>query len=241
MRAGSRGGWRPRAKSQVNVRAASVTAPEAGAPVVPERGEHPARRKRSDTGPPRWLGDTRPPVVVGNQLARKHGAWSARRSVEVAEQVETIADDVAAHYPWTRSYQDERLSYARAVVDEQSIRDYLDTVGLLDQDHVERGAVRTLHRFAARADRLRSTLGINPASHARILEMLSEVLRRHPEASGSDGSLDALLVEGRAALQRGAERPVAPGAHLDAEHGDTEAQTATQAGVTGLSSAETLG
>jgi len=53
-------------------------------------------------------------------------------------------------------------------------------------------------------------LGINPAAHARILEMLSEVVRRHPEHTGLDGSLDALLVEGRAALERGAEREGGP-------------------------------
>jgi hypothetical protein len=57
----------------------------------------------------------------------------------------------------------------------------------------------------------RNVLGINPGAHARILEMLSEVVRRHPErTSALDGSLDALLVEGRAALQRGAEREGGP-------------------------------
>ena len=61
--------------------------------------------------------------------------------------------------------------------------------------------MRTLARFAARADRCRNVLGINPASHARILEMLSEVVRRHPEHSDQvDASLDALLAQGRAAL-----------------------------------------
>lgn len=57
--------------------------------------------------------------------------------------------------------------------------------------------MRTLARFAARADRCRNSLGINPASHARILEMLSEMVRRHPEHSDEvDATLDALLAQG---------------------------------------------
>jgi len=136
---------------------------------------------------------------------------STRRSEEVRDEVEAIADEVRNTYPWTSVYEDERRAYARAVVDEQSIRSYLDEVGMLDENHEERPAVRTLARFAARADRCRNVLGINPGAHARILEMLSEVVRRHPErTSALDGSLDALLVEGRAALQRGAEHEGGP-------------------------------
>ncbi len=66
--------------------------------------------------------------------------------------------------------------------------------------------MRTLARFAARADWCRNVLGINPASHARILEMLSRVVCRHPEHSDQvDASLDALLAQGRAALLRDSE------------------------------------
>ncbi len=132
--------------------------------------------------------------------------WSSRRGELVCIEVDEIAAAVAAKYPWTAIFPDERAAYARAVVDEQSIRDYLDSVGHLDESREERPAVRTLARFAARADRCRNVLGINPASHARILEKLSEVVRRHPEPSDQvDASLDALLAQGRAALLRGSE------------------------------------
>lgn len=118
---------------------------------------------------------------------------------------------------------DERAAYARAVVDEHSIREYLDGVGHLDENREERPAVRTLARFAARADRCRNVLGINPASHARILEMLSEVVRRHPEHSDQvDASLDALLAQGRAALLaalRPTNAPKVPTAGTEAHRG----------------------
>ena len=50
--------------------------------------------------------------------------------------------ELARTYPWTAAYADERRAYARALLDEQCIRDYLDEVGMLDEDHTERPAVR---------------------------------------------------------------------------------------------------
>lgn len=70
---------------------------------------------------------------TGNGAAVKHGVWSSRRGELVRIEVDEIAVAVAAQYPWTASFLDERAAYARAVVDEQSIRDYLDSVGHLDE------------------------------------------------------------------------------------------------------------
>ena len=147
--------------------------------------------------------------MEGNQAARTHGAYAASRAAQVAAEVADVAEQVAERYPWTTPYVDERQAYARAVLDERTILAYLDEVGTLDEDHHERPAVRTAARFSARAARCRAALGLNPASHARILQMVADVVRRHPERTGAplSDSLDALLAQGRAALERGTEQP----------------------------------
>ena len=149
-----------------------------------------------------------PDFERGNQLARTHGVFVGNRAELVAAEVSEIAEQVADQYGWTAAYEDERRAYARAVVDERDLRSYLDQVGILDEHGHERPAVRTLERFHARAARCRTALGINPASHARILQMVADVVRRHPDRTGAplSGSLDALLAQGRAALERRAER-----------------------------------
>ena len=93
------------------------------------------------------------------------------------------------------------------MLDEQSIRDYLDDVGMLDENHEERPAVRTLARFATIAASRRKDLGLNPMAHARLLALVAEVVRAHPDRAGAlDEGLQALLAQGRAALEAGAAR-----------------------------------
>jgi hypothetical protein len=145
-----------------------------------------------------------PPFEEGNTAAMTHGIYRAGRAEAVAARVELIAEQVATQYGWTRPYGDERRHYARAVCDEEDMRAYLDEVGYLDEQGHERSAVRTLERFAARAARARQALGLNPMAHARLLSLVSEVVRRHPDRTTpvSEG-LASLLAEGRAALERG--------------------------------------
>ncbi len=148
-----------------------------------------------------------PPFERGNRAAVKHGVFAADRSETIAKEVETVAERVAADYPWTGAYGDERRAYARALADERAVRAYLDEVGHLDENHQERPAVRVLERFSARAARCRSALGLSPTAHARLLVMVAEVVRLHPGRTGPlEDSLDSLLAEGRAALERGQER-----------------------------------
>lgn len=165
-------------------------------------------------------------ATPGNQLARRHGLYSADRSEQVAAEVEAMAEQVAERFPWTAAYADERRAYARALVDEREIHDYLDQVGPLDKNHHERPAVRTAEKFSARAARCRAALGLSPMAHARLLALVAEVVRQHPERTDQlDRSLDALLAEGRAALLRGAERPGLPAAHQSADVGQSEEET----------------
>lgn len=148
-------------------------------------------------------------ATPGNTLALKHGVFVADRAERVAEEVAQIAERTALQYSWTRPYEAERMAYARALVDEESVRAYLDSVGMLDENHEERRAVRTLHRFSATAARHRRELGITPQAHARLLLLVSEVMRLHPGRSAglTDDALDALVAQGRALLDSGPERP----------------------------------
>jgi len=152
-----------------------------------------------------------PDFETGNVASLSHGLFRARRAEAVAAEVEEIAEHVALRYPWTAAYVDERRSYARAVLDERDVRRYLDEVGVLDDRGRERSAVRTLDRFVGHARHCRAALGLTPASHAHLLRMVAEVVRLHPDRTAPlDASLDALLAEGRAALERGAERRDGP-------------------------------
>ena len=147
-----------------------------------------------------------PQVRPGERLAEKHGVWRSDRAEQVAAEVDALAAQLARTYPWTAAYADERRAYARALLDEQCIRDYLDEVGMLDEDHTERPAVRTLARFSGIAATRRKELGITPQAHARLLLTVSEVVRAHPErgAGALDGPLEDLLAQGREAWALGA-------------------------------------
>ncbi|MGD0748147.1 MAG: hypothetical protein ABSB68_10090 [Acidimicrobiales bacterium] len=144
-------------------------------------------------------------ATPGNTIALKHGVWSARRAEQVAHEVEVLAAETALTFPWTAPYDDERRAYARALLDERDIRSYLDQVGMLDEDHQERPAVRTLARFSAIAASRRAALGLSPMAHARLLALVAEVVAKHPERAGDllSGSLDSLVAQGRAALEAG--------------------------------------
>jgi len=150
-----------------------------------------------------------PQATKGNRLAEKHGVWSSDRSELVAAEVEQLADVLAEQFTWTAPYEAERKAYARAVLDEELIRSYLDQVGMLDQQGHERPAVRTLERFAGRAARCRHALGLNPMAAAKLLSLLSDVVRVHPDRAADTG-LDALLAQGREALDRGTGGPAEP-------------------------------
>ena len=65
---------------------------------MPERGQHPALRRR-DTGPPRWPGDTRPPWVEGNRAALTHGTWAAAVEDTAKEIVGDLLGDEAERHP----------------------------------------------------------------------------------------------------------------------------------------------
>jgi len=151
--------------------------------------------------------------------------WSATRAEEVAAEVAEMAEAVALTFPWTRPYLDERRAYVRASIDERDIVAYLDQVGTLDENGNERSAVRTAERFARRAERCRTALGLTPMAHARLLALLSAVVHGHPEIDGHDDALDSLMREGRAALARASERPALPGEALSIAEGDGEDET----------------
>ena len=83
-------------------------------------------------------------------IALEYGTYPTDRAEIVREQVDALSEECARAFPWTRPYLDERRNYARAMVDTEDIRAYLDKVGMLDDKHHQRPAVRTLEMFVAR-------------------------------------------------------------------------------------------
>jgi hypothetical protein len=142
-----------------------------------------------------------PPFAPGNEAATTHGANSERRWRPLAEALVVEAIESA---PWlTRPafrWAVEAWSVAEA---KASLVDaWLDSSGLLDAEGVPFPAVAVSDRLHGRALALRSQLGLDPTSFARLLATFAGV-------PGGEDALDALraegarLVEARAALPDG--------------------------------------
>jgi hypothetical protein len=86
-------------------------------------------------------------------------------------------------------------AWARAEASVSLIAEYLDEHGLLGEDGRPRPAVETLLKFERLATTHRSRLGLDPSARARLERELAE-------AAKGRFDLEALLAEGRAALQR---------------------------------------
>jgi terminase small subunit-like protein len=130
-----------------------------------------------------------PDFAAGNTVAVRHGAYSPRRvdplAAEVVEQALADVDwlqpcDRPAVWAWARS--EARVQLLGEWLAEQG--------GDVDDDGSVRPAAELLNRLEARAESLRSKLGLDPLSRAR--------LGRDVAATRVD--LEALRAEGQAML-----------------------------------------
>jgi hypothetical protein len=150
----------------------------------------------------------RPPFEVGNVLSLKHGVDSPRSWQPIAERLAaSIVDDA----PWLAQPAFRASVRAWAVVEAKLalVNNWLDIHGLLDDDGVPRPASMLADRLTFRAMSLRSALGLDPTSFARLLATFAGV----PGDAGED-ALDALRAEGHKILARRAT--VTPTAGLGA-------------------------
>jgi hypothetical protein len=131
----------------------------------------------------------------GHEVTLKHGAWSPRQVLPVAEQ---IAADLAERAPWTAAPAFAPAVQAWAHTEAQAVllRSWLDEHGHLDDEGQPRAAVTLLGKVESRAGRLRSELGLTPQALGSLMTKAASVA----SAVRDEGVLEALRAEGAALL-----------------------------------------
>lgn len=122
---------------------------------------------------------TREPFAPGNEVARKHGAYSPRKvdplARELVDHVLAVAD--VEGLPWLNqaSHGPALWAWARAEVRVQLLTEWLEAQsadgnagGLLDDDGEVRSAAMFLDRCEKEAAGARSRLGLDPLARARL-------------------------------------------------------------------------
>ena len=140
-------------------------------------------------------GYTWPPFEPGNEAALKHGARSERRWRPIADR---LAAELLAERPWLEQHRRSVDAWARVEAQATLISNWLDEVGLLDDEGNPRPASDRLDRLESRAQSLRSDLAETPASMARLLSQLTTTAAQ----TGAVDALEALKSEGRALVAR---------------------------------------
>jgi hypothetical protein len=136
-----------------------------------ELEQRPPDGHRKD-GTPYWFRPAFEPgndyrVGQGNDLAVKHGAWSP--SVVEPLAVELIAAVRPSIEWWTPADEPAIHAWARTEVRIQRITEWLaDRGSELDADGEALGAANMLTRLEKQAESLRSKLGLDPLSRARL-------------------------------------------------------------------------
>lgn len=125
----------------------------------------------------------------GNTAAERHGANSERRWRPLAEALSIEAIEVA---PWLtrRAFRLAVEAWSVAEAKCQLVDAWLDDHGLLDGEGVPFPANALSDRLHARCITLRSQLGLDPVSFAKLLATFAGV-------PGGEDALEALKAEGK--------------------------------------------
>lgn len=109
----------------------------------------------------------RPPFQPGHTLSLRHGARSPRVVDPLADSILQRAVEDA---PWLSEpkYAATVRAWARAEAQAELLTAWLDEHGLHDEEGRLRYAEQALHRAETRAMNLRSRLGLDPISRARL-------------------------------------------------------------------------
>lgn len=132
-----------------------------------------------------------PSFAEGNFAAARHGARSPRLVAPLAAGVEAAVAEVA---PWTSrpTFAPAVRSYAWVEAQLELVRQWLDRVGVLDDEGQPRPAVAYLDRLEGRAGKLRAELGLTPLALAKLLGSLATTAA----TVGDDDALASLRAEG---------------------------------------------
>lgn len=136
--------------------------------------KHSASKGKGHGGPAR--GYKWEPFQPGHELTLKHGAYSPRRVDPLAEelvgQVLDVAEVEGLSFLTQASYRPALWSWARAEARIQLLEEWLaehaDAALSLDHEGEVMAAVKLLERVERRAVTLRSRLGLDPLSRARL-------------------------------------------------------------------------
>jgi hypothetical protein len=123
----------------------------------------------------RARGYSRPPFEPGNTVGMRHGAWSPRKveplAAEIVERmlVNANEDGSPVAYLADPSYLLTIWALGRTEARIQVVSEWLlDRGSELDVDGDAVGAANLLNKLEARAESLRSKLGLDPLSRARL-------------------------------------------------------------------------
>lgn len=113
-----------------------------------------------------------PAFPPGHTLSMRHGARSARTVRPIAEAVAAQLVEVA---PWCArpAFHAEVEAWAWQEARCRLLREWLDEVGLLDDEGVPRPACSELARAESAAARGREALGLNPRAWAKLFQAFS--------------------------------------------------------------------
>jgi hypothetical protein len=120
------------------------------------------------------VGNPRPPFEPGNRAALKHGAWSGRlvdpRAAEMVQALLELANTAESPvaYLGDVSYGSAVRAWARCEARLTLLDEYIATHGDLDDEGNPRPASSLMNALEARAEALRSRLGLDPLSRARL-------------------------------------------------------------------------
>jgi len=125
----------------------------------------PSEQQYTVSGPARgykWADATH-----GNTLALRHGAYSPRRVDPLAAE---LVEQVTGYIDWLRESDTPALwAWARVEARIQLVSEYLiDQGGDIDGDGTVRPAADLLMRLESKAESMRSRLGLDPLSRARL-------------------------------------------------------------------------
>lgn len=139
-----------------------------------------------------WHDRRHEPFAEGNEAAVTHGARSPRKVEELANK---IGADLLDRAPWVAEFPEELRALGRAEAIAQKL--FMDIVsgGLYKNDTFKASQLSRLNAAENTANRIRSALGLNPASAASVARDRAAAVSM---ASGVD--LQALANRGREAL-----------------------------------------
>lgn len=139
--------------------------------------------------PEGWVPDfpgQRPPFQPGNQLALKHGAFSAARTDPIAQRfIQEVLDDPNTSYLASPRFQSQLWTWGIAAARVELLSAWIDDMSLETATFSGKGQVsplELLRKWITTAQTLSARLGLDPLSAARLGKDIAQ--GRQADAAG---------------------------------------------------------